>query len=401
MEIATGKAFDLSQGKLVDVPMPNGPEAKPEEKKPEEEEKNTEEKSEEKKAEEKEKPEGEKKTEEEKKPEEEEAKPAVVDFSAQLKDKFGIESEDQLKKILEYNDTVKEELEKEKKKEPAFKSERQKKILNWLDESGYDLEHLNEGLESAGTLMGLVVDKMDGRRALEEAFILDNTDISRDKAKKLFNKDFEKYSVKEDSFTDKAEFEEAKELAEIKREKDEAKARKFLKAEQEKLKAAPAEKKAQEEQKPIEAPPEAVQSYTQDLDKIFDNGKGKKFDRFIFQDDKDATLKVEVVIPKDKLDILKQASKDYLKNPGIYDDKKKIPNFDPVALIEQVAFALYGRTLLEDTFKNALTLGKSVKAEQLAGLKPDKESKGKGEGGIPSVEQQFMDLAKKRKAEKK
>lgn len=124
-----------------------------------------------------------------------EKKDEKPDFSTYLKDNFEIDSEDDLKKILSTNLQLTQDLEAEKKKvkEPVYKSERHKKIAEWLDSSGYDLDKINEGLETAATLVNLNVEKLDDRRALEEAYIVDNKDeLSRDEAKKLFNKDFKK-----------------------------------------------------------------------------------------------------------------------------------------------------------------------------------------------------------------
>lgn len=380
-----GKVFDLQKGWITPEKPTNGEEHKKEEPKKEEA------KAEEAKTEPKTEPKTESKTEE---PKKEEAK--IPDFASHLKEKYQIDSEDELQKILDANVKLGEQLEEAKKpKEPTWKSETQKKIVAWLDEKGYNLDSLGEGLETSGVLMNLQVDKIDERKALEEAYIIENTDITREEAKKLFARDFKKYTLKKEDFDEDKDYAEAQELADIQRKKDVAKAKKVLTAEQEKLKVAAKEEKKAEPK--IEIPTEAIESYTKEVNKVFDNPKTGKFDRIIFEDEKDPTIKVSIVIPEDKLKMVRQMATDYVKRTDIYDDKKKIPNFDPAAHIKQVINALYGDWLYEQVFRETLTLAKTLRAEQLAGVKPDKKGGGDGKAAIPSIEEQFLEHAKKAK----
>lgn len=327
--------------------------------------------------------------------------PKTPDFAAYLKEKYEIDSEEDLSKILKYNETVKGELEAEKKKEPVYKTDKEKKIAEFL--KPYDLDRLSEGLENASTLVGMDIEKIDERRALEEAYILRNIDLTREEAKKLYAKEYrQKYDVKEESFEEKKDFEEEKELIAIQKKKDVAEARRFLNGKKEELKFKEPEKPKEEPKKDIEIPKETIGGYSSQIHKIFDS-KEKPFDRMEFQaDEKDATQKVNVVFSKDQLKQLKEASVDYLRFPGIYDANKKIPNFEPLAHVRTVANALFGDYIHEQGIRAAFTLGKSLRAEQLAGVKPDKESKGQGEEGIPSEIEQFRRLAeeKKKKAAK-
>lgn len=380
-----GKVFDLQKGWITPEKPTNGEEPKKEEPKKEEP------KAEEAKTEPKTEPKTESKTEE---PKKEEAK--IPDFASHLKEKYQIDSEDELQKILDANVKLGEQLEEAKKpKEPTWKSETQKKIVAWLDEKGYNLDSLGEGLETSGVLMNLQVDKIDERKALEEAYIIENTDITREEAKKLFARDFKKYTLKKEDFDEDKDYAEAQELADIQRKKDVAKAKKVLTAEQEKLKVAAKEEKKAEPK--VEIPTEAIESYTKEVNKVFDNPKTGKFDRIIFEDEKDPTIKVSIVIPEDKLKMVRQMATDYVKRTDIYDDKKKIPNFDPAAHIKQVINALYGDWLYEQVFRETLTLAKTLRAEQLAGVKPDKKGGGDGKTAIPSIEEQFLEHAKKAK----
>lgn len=407
MEVPEGKVIDISSGKveLIDKPV----ELKAGET-------TTEVKTEEKKdppAAEK-KPEGEVKKEEviEGKKEEtstgepakEEKKPEVkeekFDINAYLKDKHGIDSEDDLEKILKYNQTVKGELEEEKKKEPVYKSDKEKKIAEFL--KPYDLDRLSEGLENASTLVGMDIEKIDERRALEEAYILKNIDLTREEAKQLYNREYKrKYDVKEDSFEEKADFEEEKTLVAIQKKKDVAEARRFLNSKKEELKFKEPEKK-EEPKKEIEISKETIGGYSSQIHKVMDDGKGKKFDHLEFQaDEKDPSLKVKVMFTPEEFKEIKELAVNYLRDPKLYDENKKIPNFEPLAHVKTVAYALFGDKIHEQGIRAAFTLGKSLRAEQLAGVKTDKESKGKGEDGIPSIDDQFRQLAQQKREKEK
>lgn len=378
-----GKAFDLTQGKWVDAS------------KPEETETSVIDPPEEKEEEPKEEPKEDPKD-EPKEPEYKEEPPKTPDFVSYLKDNYSIESEDQLRQILERNVSMGQELEEAKKpKEYTFKSDRQKKIIDWLDGAGYDLDKIGDGLENAAVLVNLNVEKLDDRKALEEAFIIENkNEISREDAKKLFNKEYKKYTVDKEKFDDEQEYKEEQELIDIQKKKDVAKAKRMLQSEQEKLKATEEKPK---EQPDLSVPKDVVDGYSKQVNSIFEDAKGnKKFDRFIYEDEKDPNIKVTVVIPDDKLKTIRQASMDYVKRNDIYDDKKKIPNFDPEAHVKTITHALYGDWLIEQVFNNATNLAKTLRAEQLAGVSPDKKSAAKGQAnGIPSIDEQFRELARK------
>ena len=336
----------------------------------------------------------------EEEPKKEEKKEEKPDFSSYLKEKFNVDSEDDLDKILKTNLKLTEALEAEKKKvkEPVYKSERHKKLMEWLDGSGYDVDKINDGLETAATLVNLNLEKIDDRRALEEAFILENKeDLGREDAKKLFSKEYKKYNLNKDDFDDENEFKEEQELMDIQKKKDITKAKKLLASEQEKLKYVEPKK---EEKKPekIEIPAEVIDTYAKKVDSVFENSKGEKFDRLTFEDEKDPSIKFSIVFPEDKMKLIRQTSLEYVKRNDIYDGNKKIPNFDPLRHVTQVMYALEGDWLLDQMSKQVVTLAKTLRVEQLAGIKPDKESKAGGKGtGIPSYSEQFAELAKKEK----
>lgn len=383
-EVKTEKAFDLTQGKFVEKevgkPSEKAPEKKEEEKKPE----NKEDKKEEKK---------------EEKPVEKSIEP---DYNKFLKDKFGFESEEELAKYLDNTKGLAKDLEEAKKpKEYEFKSEKEKAIAGFLKD--WDMDNVGEGIEMAGRLMKMDPEKINEKIALQEKYIIENSDISRDKAIKLFNKEYdEKYVLDKEKFEDAEEFKEEQELADIKREKAANAARKFLLEKKEALKYKEKEKKEEKMPEKVEIPKETVDKYVGEVNKFFSPSQGEDFNQFIYQLDDDEHFKISVQFTKEEVANMKKEATAYLQSLSPYDKDKKIPNFDSGKLVAQIADILYGDVIKERMMKEAKKNAQTLRIEQLANVKPDKKSGGGGNGKqvIPGFTEQFAELAKK-EAEKR
>jgi hypothetical protein len=374
-EVKTEKAFDIGTGKYVEKPVEEKPE------KPEKEEG--------------------KENKDEKKEEEKKPDPAPeVDYGKYLKEKFGAESEDELKERLGKLEDLQKELEEAKKpKEYEFKSPKEKAIADFLKE--WDLDNVAEGIEFATTLMKIDPDKMDDKRALREKYIYENSEVGRDKAIKLFESEYKKlYDLSKDDYDNDEDFKEAQELSEIKKEKEAMRAKKFLAEKKESLKYKAPEKK--EDKTPEKPEPriteEVIAPYQKQIDSFFKPKEGEDFDRFIFQHDDETIPPITLVIPEDKLKVIRKTCHDWLRMEGNYDNNKKLPNFDPQRLVKQVTDALFGDWKDEQMLNEVTKLAKILRAEQLAGVKPTKKSGGQGKEGIPSIEEQLQELAKKEKA---
>lgn len=372
-EVKTEKVYDLKEGKFVDKPL-NGGEKPPKEEKPPAE-----------------------KQPKEDKPLVEEKKSEPPDYNKYLKDKFGADDEDALTKRLGRIETLEKELEEAKKpKEYEFKSDKERAIAHFLKD--WDSDNLGEGWEMAGRLMKMDPDKINEKKALEEHFVIENSDISRDKAIKLFEKEYnEKYVLDKEDFENEAEFKEAQELADIKREKDSIKARKFLSEQKEKLKYKEKPKQEEKKPEPVTIPKETIDKYVGEVNKFFSPQQGEDFDRFIFQDDDDEDIKVAVVFTKEEVKNIKNETIAYLHSLSPYDKDKKIPNFDEGKLVAQIADILYGDQIKERMLKEVKKLAQTLRIEQLAEKKPTKKSGGGGNGkaGIPDYITQFAELGRK------
>jgi hypothetical protein len=398
MPTPEGQAFDIAQGKFVEVEEAGTATTTATETETKEEEEIVEQPGD------KDEPEDEEPKEEVvvEEPKKEEAKStetpaATFEPATYLKEKysdFGVESEEDLLGILQATDALADELDALKKNPPsAFRNEKEQKIAEFLKQ--YDPSKFGEGLSTYGTLMDIDPDNLDDRRAMEEAYILENPEFTREEAKLMFAKDYKKKTaLNKEDFEDDAEYEAEKKLLELKLRKEATKSKIFLRAEKEKLKTAPEEKAKEEEKKPLVAP-EAVETYTKQVDNFFKTGQNNKpFDRFTFTDPNNKDVSVNIVLDKAKQNELKGFMNKYVTQGSLYKENK-IPNFDPAEIALMGSNLLFGNWMIQEMFNQVPILASKLKAEQIAGKKPVKESKGTGTAGIPSIDQQWENLAKK------
>lgn len=316
--------------------------------------------------------------------------PKKDELPAWLKEKYGIESQEDLQEVLESNSKLADELEKERNKK-VFASEKEEKLHKFL--LNWDIDMVSEGMQTAAVLIRLDIENIDGKRALEEQFIFENSELTRDEAKSLFNRDYrKKYEVKKENFDDVAEYEEEKKIIEIQLKKEYNRAKKFLLEKQADLKSKPAEEK-----KPVkeEVSEEVVKTYDSQIKTFFKNN-GKEWDRFAYKDE-DGTELYNIVLDADKKSQVRQAMEAYVKRTDVYDKNGKIPNFDPASLALKFTQVLFGDWMDKEHHKQIKILAQQTKAEQLAGKKPDKVSKAQGQADGLSIDEQFRELAKREK----
>lgn len=310
------------------------------------------------------------------------------ELPAWLKEKYDIETQEELQEILESNSKLADELEKERNKK-VFTSEKEEKLHKFLKD--YDLDKIGEGMQTAATLLSLDIEGADPRKALEEAYILENTDLTRDEAKALFKKEYrEKYEVNKDKFDSDEEYEDEKKLAEIRLKKETAKAKRLLAEKKESLKA----KEPAKEEKKSEVPAAAIDVYTKQIDKFF-----TKFEKLVETDEEGAEL-YSIALNESQRGQVEKAMKEYVKRNDVYDKSGKINNFDPVNLARTFSEILFGDWMNKERNKQIKILAQSLKAEQIAGRKPDKVSKSEGKGVGRSFEEQFAERAKQEKAKR-
>lgn len=310
--------------------------------------------------------------------------PKKDEIPAWIKEKYGIETQEDLDEVLDSNKKLADELEKERNKK-VFASEKEEKLHKFLQD--WDLDKIDQGMESAAVLTKLDIQGIDGKKALEEQFILENTELTRDEAKQLFAREYRtKYEAKKSDFDSDEEFEEEKKLREIQMKKDVSRAKKFLEQKQQQLKVKPEEKKPEKATPTV--PEEGLKTYQKELKTFF-----KDFTKFVYKDENGEPL---YTIPLDEAKRAKvqEAMAAYVQRPDVYDKNGKIPNFDALELSQTFAEILFGKWMNEERNRQIKVLAQATKAEQLAGKKPDKVSKAMGKAAGTSIEEQFAEAAR-------
>jgi len=322
--------------------------------------------------------------------------PPPIDHVALLKEKYGIDEAElntQKESLTKFETRVKELEEQLKKpKEPEFASEQDKKAYEFI--KTYSPSMMGEALKTYSTLIDMDVTKAAEKDVLKEKYILSKPSLSRDKAGQLFESDFKKYTLRRDDFDTDEDFNEAQNLKNIEREDDANNAREFLSKKQAEIKTKPVERKEETVVEP-KAPVESVRNYNSQVD-AFLAGNGKPFEGFTYKDSKDESINYNVKLPAETIKKVTSLMKDHIQRADLYDDNGKIPNFDPQFLFKQFLMVSDPEAYDRMHTEKVIELARTLKAEQIASTKPDKESKGTGEdGAIPDFTTQFRNLAKK------
>lgn len=331
-------------------------------------------------------------------------KEKLLEISSYLKEKYGekyeIESEKDLDLILANTQKLANELESEKKKskEPVYRSDQEKKVAEFL--KTWPIDKLGEGMQSVAAIIQLDIPNITDKRAMEEAYILEHTDLTREEAQALFQDEFDsKYVLNKEDFERPEDYDKKKKIIDIKIKDKVAADKRMLLKKQEDLKAAPAEKK--EEAKVKDVDETTLSEYNSKIDKFFEGKNGEPFNGFKFIDDDDKDISYKITFEEDQIKTIKKYIKDHVKRPGSYDESGKIPNFDVASLTRSMAKLVFSDWYDEQHLKSVTKLARVLKAEQIAGRKPDKESKGKGKTSGASIMEQFGALAVKEKQNKK
>lgn len=390
-EAPTEKVFDLEKNDWVEMPKqvaepPKEDDDPKEEGEPAAEDKSKEdqpdkEDSDKDKEEGEDEPKAEEKKEDEPKKEKEEEEPAV-DLDEQIKsryfEKYEIESLKDLDEILEVtdkiteeNDRLKEELEAAKKAEPAFANEAQKKAYEFIKD--FDPSVQGEALKTWANVVSMDIENADGKAVLRENFILSRPELSRQDAEAKFERDFiRKYVPKMEKYDSDEEYEEAKKDAEIDLKADVAAARKALKEKQKEFQYKPADKEP--EKKAPEVPAEIsaaiktnvaeMEAYQSKLTELVVSPTGKKEDAF------------PVKFKKEEWKAINAVTKSWVSNPGSYDKKGELlQKWTPDQATERAALLLYGDDILKKLYEHAKTVVAKQRVEEIAKVKPDRESK--------------------------
>lgn len=338
------------------------------------------------------------------KKEEEEAKEDEVSVNDFLSEKYaehyGIKTEEDLDDTLAVMKELEEEVVELKSKlqevekggtKPKFSSEQEEKAFEFL--KNFDVTKLNEGMQTFGRLITMDLATADPKIILEEKFILENPELTRDEAMKKFNRDFKrKYTVAKEDFDTEEAFNEEDEMRKIDLKADVAGAKKFLDKKQTEFKAKPKES----ENKEAKESPVVQQSITTHVSEV--DEYMKEFDSLIFSDDNQDEFVYK--LSKEQKKKAHEALKGWIGNPNSYDAKGKLIGWTGVdEKAQEVSYLLFGPDMIEKAFKHGQSIGERKRVDEIAKKKPNRVSKGgNGELNDLSEEQQWERIAKDKKS---
>lgn len=314
-------------------------------------------------------------------------------FKSEMADKYGIKDKDELFGILETINDLKAERDqlKGRTSEPVFKNDKQKNIYNFLQE----YENLGDGMETVARLGTIDPMNMDGNAALKEAYILENKDLTREQAGRMWDKKeskkYENTKQKED-YDDPIDFDDENEMLKIQKERDINKARRTLVQKKEELKTQATVKEVKEDPA---IPPQALNRYSKEVDRFFDTFHTLK----VANDD--GSNEVSLKFSPEQLKELKNAAKVHINNPSVYSDGE-IKDFDILKLANTFAWAFFNEQMSQLMLKQVKTIAHITKAEEIAQKTPDKKSG--SDGGEGATDKTFWgqaEAAAKKKAEER
>jgi hypothetical protein len=248
-------------------------------------------------------------------PDEDEDKPIELSeeetdelLASELEDEYGIDSLTTLKERLSEIETLREENKKLKEtpNEPVFKNENEKSLYEFALRTGGN----PEAVQQYARLYFMDVDKLDPKGALFEKFCMQKPKLSREKAAKLFEKQYATTYASEDE-------DEEDDTLSIQLEEDAEEAKEFLKTEQQKIKTA---KSAETEEKPTatetvipKAVEKAIKTQVETMEKSFDG-----FDSIVIPIGDDPKNSFHFTLSKKEVALIKKQATGYLQNPINY-----------------------------------------------------------------------------------
>lgn len=395
------KIYDLSKGEFVDNPALKK-EDKPEEKEEDEEEESEVKETEEEDNDEEEKPESEEEEPEEEEKETEEKPDEAIEPDAYIAqvygEKYNIKTEADLTKMIDNALDVMDELQQVKAErdalksesgKPKFTSEKQQKAFEFL--SQFDIDRQGEALDTYAKLLGMDIDNTDPRLLLEEQFVHQHPEWTRQEAQRMFQKEYtKKYTLKRESFdgTDE-EFKSEVEDMKIMEKGDVARAKAYLKEQKQKYK--PSEKS---EPKSNEAVSEAVKKNAKEYSAYIEKANEISFedgdDKYVYKLDAEEKKQVSETMLA------------WVNNPSSYNEKGELIGAStPEEMYHTVVGGLFLKKIINAVKTQVNNKVSTKRVEEIAEKQPKKRqspSSGEAKTDKDNLDEQAIQLIKKRKA---
>jgi hypothetical protein len=300
---------------------------------------------------------------EDKKPDKKEDKKpdvSVETLNAYIKansNKLGFESLEAFQAVVKENSTIKSQLEELKKGEPKFNSKSEKAAFEFL--KAFDVDQMADGIATYGRILAMDPEKIGAKDAILEKFIIDNKELPRAKAEKLFESWYnETFVADKEAFEDDEEgYKRKQELLDIKKEREEKTARNFLLAKKEELKIE-SKKPASEGPKPVDQ--KVVKKY---LDIHRESMDG--FDAMEWVDDEKNPQFTFKMTPE-QIKSIDSSIQGWINMPDNYKDGELSVDYDPEDIKQRTAFALFGPEIVAQALQSGIEIGQGKKVEEIA-----------------------------------
>lgn len=297
--------------------------------------------------------------------------------------------------ILDENESLKEQLKAKADTKPKFESDAEEKAFNFIKEHGVD--RITDG--TYARLVTMDVKNTDNRLILEEEFIMEHPELTREESMRKFTKEFNrKYGpVDRDKYDDEAKVKEEEEDRRIALKSASAKAARKLEAKQKEYKAEAAKKKTEVE-KPENKVPEVIEK------SIVKNAK--QYDEFldetnslIFSPTDDKKDDFPIQFSKEQLKNIRAVCQNWVKNPASYNEKGQlVDDADPATTFKRAARMLYGDEMDEKIWKHALEVTSIKRIEEIGDHKSGRKSKvATATDQAPSEDAQIEEMINKKK----
>lgn len=309
--------------------------------------------------------------EEEKKPTEEQSIDVNDFIKEQYAEQYDIKNKedldgilDSVDKMMKLNESLESQL-KDKKTEPEFKSEAQKKLWDFMQD--VDPNKFGDRLQTYGRLVSIDTDTADPKILLEEKYIMAHPAWTREESQMKFDREYKRnYTANRDDFETDEEYKAELKSKELDMKDDVLKAKEFLKKQQEQFKTKPqAEEKSQES--PVVK--KMIEQNTSEIDNF-------EFTQIEFSPDDDKENDFAYKLSKDQIVAIKNGLKTWVSNPASYGQKCDLPGWNNVEENSiQVAFMLFGADMIQKNYEHAKQITSIQRAEEIATKKPDRKSK--------------------------
>lgn len=316
-------------------------------------------------------------------------------FAHTYGERYGIKTQAELDNVIENSldlmgehEALQEKYKKleEESKKPKFASDKQQKAYEFL--SQYDLDRQGEALDTFAKLLSMDPDNTDGVILLEEQFVHQHPEWTRNEAQKMFKKEYNrKYLLDRNKFegTDE-EFKQEQEDLKIMEKGEVARAKSYLK--EQKAKYKPAEKEVAKTNEVVtKAIEKTAESYHDHFDKVKEIPFEHDGEKYIFDLDADKKEQVSSAIDA------------WVKNPANYNEKGELKGIkNPGEVVDMLVGSLFLKDIVTSMIGQIKNQTNTKRVDEIAVKHPKKRALNPGDSRVnrDNLDEEGMRLIRER-----